>query len=94
MTREEKRDQVVTTTYILYEIMDDPSFISKVDIAMDIAEEFIKKYPLHTNWEKHNWEESLYTFYHDYLKPICQDCHGKGGESMNGEYQPCLGCLS
>jgi len=68
MNREEIRDQVVTTTYILTEIMDNPSFIGNVDKAMDIAEAFILKFPLHTNWEKENWEESLHTFYYNYNK--------------------------
>lgn len=58
------RDLAITTTYIFSEIFESPKFMSHIDKAITLAEEFINKFPPGTDWGKQDqdWESALYEF--------------------------------
>ncbi len=67
------RDVAVVTGYIMYnDLLEDAigvndSFISKIDLAINLAEKFVEKYPEYYNWEesKLDFEEAI----EEFLKP-------------------------
>jgi 3-methyladenine DNA glycosylase/8-oxoguanine DNA glycosylase len=60
------RDITEVTAYIMYydllEFSVNGSFFSKIDIAIELAKEFVTKYPLDDEWEDKDWEETIENF--------------------------------
>ena len=59
------KDLAVITGYIMYyDILEsmNGSFFTKIDRAIELAEEFMKIYPEDFNWEELDWEETLEQF--------------------------------
>ena len=59
-------DLAIITGYIMYydllEFKINGSFFSKIDKAIEIAEDFIKYYPEEFEWEELDFEETLEQF--------------------------------
>ena len=64
-------DLAIITGYIMYydllEFKINGSFFSKIDKAIEIAEDFIKNYPENFNWEELDWEETLEEFLNKHI---------------------------
>ena len=60
------RDITEVTAYIMYydllEFSVNGSFFSKIDIAIELAKEFVAKYPLDDEWDDKDWEETIENF--------------------------------
>ena len=60
------RDITEVTAYIMYydllEFSVNGSFFSKIDIAIQLAKEFVAKYPLDDEWDDKDWEETIENF--------------------------------
>jgi hypothetical protein len=65
MSKDEGKDLAVVTAYFYGECFDKPSFMSHIDIAVDLAKKFVKIFPYNTDWEQfdNTWEEEMYAFY-------------------------------
>jgi hypothetical protein len=60
------RDIPVVTGYIMfYDLLNQKihgSFFSKIDCAIDIAEQFVEEYPEDYDWEKNDFETTIEKF--------------------------------
>jgi hypothetical protein len=60
------KDIAVVTGYIMFydllELHINGSFFSKIDTAIELAEEFVSKYPPDYDWAENDFEETIESF--------------------------------